>query len=75
MLSVGGVDCRGRLCTRKSPSQPYVVLPSLIDIGTTGPFVREAQRHLAQWGLAPVAALMAQECSDKLGDPVTIDVM
>ncbi len=53
----------------------YGVLPSLLDTGTTGPLVREAQRHLAQWGLAPVAQLMAQEASDKLGVPVTIDVM
>ncbi|WP_460273813.1 phage portal protein [Celeribacter sp. ULVN23_4] len=53
----------------------YGVLPSLMDTGTTGPLVREAQRHLAQWGLAPVAQLMAQEATDKLGTPVTIDVM
>lgn len=53
----------------------YGVLPSLLDNATTGPLVREAQRHLAQWALQPVAALMAQEASDKLGTPVTIDVM
>lgn len=53
----------------------YGVLPSLLDSATTGPLVREAQRHLAQWGLAPVAAIMAQEASEKLGGGVTIDVM
>jgi hypothetical protein len=53
----------------------YGVLPALLDSATTGPLVREAQRHLAQWALAPVAALMAQEASEKLGDKITIDVM
>ncbi|MDZ4394776.1 phage portal protein [Cypionkella sp.] len=53
----------------------YGVLPALLDSATTGPLVREAQRHLAQWALMPVAALMAQECAEKLGGPVTMDVM
>ena len=53
----------------------YGVLPAWLDSATTGPLVREAQRHLAQWALQPVAALMAQEASDKLGTAVTIDVM
>jgi len=53
----------------------YGVLPSLLDQGTTGPLVREAQRHLAQWSLQPVAALIGQEASDKLGGPVSLDVM
>ncbi|OUS20992.1 hypothetical protein A9Q95_12255 [Rhodobacterales bacterium 59_46_T64] len=51
----------------------YGVLPASPDHGTTGPRVREVQRHLAQWGLAPVAALMAQEASDKLGSGVMLD--
>lgn len=33
------------------------------------------QRHLAQWTLQPVAALVAQEASEKLGQDVNIDVM
>jgi hypothetical protein len=37
--------------------------------------VREAQRHLAPWALQPVAALTGQEASDKLGGPVSLDVM
>lgn len=53
----------------------YGVLPALLDPDTTGPLVREAQRHLAQWTLAPVAALIAAEASDKLGGDVTVDVM
>jgi len=42
---------------------------------TTGPMVRECQRHLAQWTLQPVAALMGEEATAKLGQPVTVDVM
>lgn len=40
-----------------------------------GPLVREAQRHLAQWQLQPIAALLAKEASEKLAAPVTIDTM
>ena len=38
--------------------------------------VREAQRHLAQWQLQPIAAMVGQEgAADKLGNAVTLDVM
>ena len=37
--------------------------------------VREAQRHLAQWALMPVAAMIGQEASEKLGAEVRLDVM
>ena len=53
----------------------FGVLPALFDKATTGPLVREAQRHLAGWMLQPVAALLAEEASDKLGSEVVIDVM
>lgn len=53
----------------------YGVLPALMDPKTTGPVVREAQRHLATWMLQPVARLMAQEASEKLGETVSIDVL
>tara|TARA_E500000305_G_C4029093_1_gene243675 strand:+ start:8369 stop:9421 length:1053 start_codon:yes stop_codon:yes gene_type:complete len=53
----------------------YGVLPALLDNATTGPLVREAQRHLAQWALQPVAVLIGQEASAKLGQSVTLDVM
>ena len=46
--------------------------PAGIDHG--GPLARN-QRHLAQWTLQPVAALVAQEASEKLGQDVNIDVM
>ncbi|TIV53465.1 MAG: phage portal protein [Mesorhizobium sp.] len=53
----------------------FGVLPGLFNAATTGPLVREAQRHLAQWTLQPIAALLAQEASEKLGAAVDIDVM
>jgi len=42
---------------------------------TTGPMVREAQRHLAQLILRPIAGQMAEDASEKLGGPVQIDVV
>ncbi|WP_237400482.1 phage portal protein, partial [Rhodovulum visakhapatnamense] len=53
----------------------YGVLPGLTNPATTGPLVREAQRHLAQLVLQPVANLMAEEASRKLGGAVSIDVV
>lgn len=52
----------------------FGVLPGLMNRGTTGPMVREAQRHLAGWVLQPMAELMAEEASAKLGVAVMIDV-
>lgn len=37
--------------------------------------VREAQRHLAQWTLEPIAKLISEEASAKLGGAVQIDVV
>jgi phage portal protein BeeE len=51
----------------------FGVLPGLFNPATHGPMVREAQRHLAQWTLQPIAQLIADECTDKLGTEVTID--
>lgn len=53
----------------------FGILPGLNNDATTGPLVREAQRHLAQWTLQPMAELMAEEASEKLGAMVTMDVM
>ena len=60
---------RGAVC------MAYGVLPAMLSPSTTGPLVREGQRHLAQWQLQPLAAALAQEASEKLGQPVEIDVM
>lgn len=53
----------------------YGVLPAMLNPATTGPVVREAQRHLAQWTLEPLAKLVAEEASEKLGATVSIDVV
>lgn len=53
----------------------YGVLPALANGATTGPMVREAQRHLAQLMLQPICMLLAEECSAKLGAEVLIDVV
>lgn len=60
---------------RDSVSNVFGVLPGLANPMTTGPLVREAQRHLAQWMLQPVAAVIAEEVSEKLGAKVELDVM
>lgn len=53
----------------------YGVLPGLISETVAGPTVREAQRHLAGWTLQPIAMLLAEEASAKLGVTVEIDTM
>lgn len=53
----------------------FGVLPGLFNSATTGPMVREAQRHLAQWTLQPIAEALAEEAAEKLGATVSIDVM
>jgi hypothetical protein len=60
---------------RDSICGAFGVLPALFDSAAQGPLVREAQRHLAMWTLMPIAALIAEEASDKLGGgDVSIDV-
>lgn len=53
----------------------FGVLPGLQNAATTGPLVREAQRHLAQLILQPIAGLMAEEATEKLGGKITLDVV
>lgn len=53
----------------------FGVLPGLLNPATTGPMVREAQRHLAGWTLQPIAMLLAEEATEKLGGEVAIDVL
>ena len=52
----------------------FGVLPGLFNRATTGPMVREAQRHLAGWVLEPLGQTLAQEAAEKLGGPVRIDI-
>lgn len=60
---------------RDAVMMSYGVLPALMNRTTTGPVVREAQRHLAQLVLQPIALLIAEEATAKLGATVTIDVV
>ncbi len=53
----------------------FGVLPSLWAEAAQGPLVREAQRHLAGWTLQPLAELIAEECEEKLGGDVSIDMI
>jgi phage portal protein BeeE len=53
----------------------YGVLPGMVVDAAQGPMVREAQRHLAAWTLQPIAELLAEEATAKLGGPVTVDVI
>lgn len=53
----------------------FGVLPGLYAPAVTGPAVREAQRHLAQWTLQPIASVLAEECSAKLDTSVKIDTL
>ncbi|RTL86447.1 MAG: phage portal protein [Hyphomicrobiales bacterium] len=52
----------------------FGVLPALFNHQAQGPLVREAQRHLAQWTLQPIAGLIAEEAALKLGGDVTVDL-
>lgn len=53
----------------------FGVLPGLFVQNAQGPLVREAQRHLAQLVLQPMALLIAEEMTAKLGSAVMIDVV
>ena len=61
--------------SRDSVLTAFGILPGGFDAATTGPMVREVQRHLAGWTLQPMAMLMADEASEKLGGKIEIDVM
>ena len=60
---------------RHAIAMAFGVLPAIFNHATTGPVVREAQRHLAGWTLQPIAALLAEEATAKLGSTVQIDAM
>jgi len=60
---------------RESICAAFGVLPGLFYKQTTGPMVRESQRHLAAWTLQPIAELVAEEASTKLGAAVKLDLL
>ncbi len=53
----------------------YGVLPSMLDSKAVAGGVREAQRHLAQWTLQPIAHRIAEEASAKLERKVKVDTL
>lgn len=59
---------------RDAINMAYGVLPGMTSPAATGPMVREGQRHLAQWVLQPIAAMIAEEATAKLGVLVELDV-
>jgi len=59
---------------REAISMAFGVLPALAYRQAQGPLVREAQRHLCQWTLQPIAELVGEEASAKLGGKVTVDL-
>ena len=60
---------------RDAIATAFGVLPALFAPAAQGPLVREAQRHLAGWTLQPIAMLLAEEASQKLGADVMVDVL
>lgn len=60
---------------RGSILSSFGVLPALLSDAAQGPLVREAQRHLAQWTLQPLAMLIGEEAGRKLGSEIMIDLM
>lgn len=74
-------DIRGAMpfeafaAARGSVLNVFGVLPALLADTAQANLVREAQRHLCQWTLQPIAMLMAEEASRKLGSDVMIDTL
>ncbi len=60
---------------RDAIASAFGVLPGWLNPQTTGPLVREAQRHLVQFVLQPIAEVVAQEASEKLGAKVSLDLV
>lgn len=60
---------------RDAIAAAFGVLPALFNPATTGPMTREAQRHLAQFVLQPIAEIIGEEASLKFGAKVSLDVI
>lgn len=60
---------------REGIALAYGVLPAFANRAATGPVIREAQRQLAIWTLQPIAELLAEEATAKLGAEVQIDTI
>ena len=65
-----------RAAAQEAVCSAFGVPPCLVVAATTGPAIREAQRHLAAWTLQPIADLIADALtSAELGREVKIDLM
>lgn len=60
---------------REGIGMAFGVLPSYFNRAATGPALRESQRQLAMWTLQPIASVLAEEATAKLGVEVTIDTL
>ena len=60
---------------REGVGMAYGILPAYLNRSATGPVIREAQRQLAIWTLQPIAELLADEATIKLGTEVKIDTI
>jgi hypothetical protein len=60
---------------RDAINMVFGVLPGMSASAATGPLIREGQRHLSTWVLQPIAVMIAQEASEKLGQTVALDVL
>ncbi len=59
---------------RGAVAEVFGVPRAFFNPASTGPVFREAQRHLVQYTLSPLAKLISEEASAKLGAAVLIDV-
>lgn len=59
---------------RGAVAEVFGVPAAFFNPASTGPVFREAQRHLVQYTLSPIAKLISDEASMKLGGAVVIDV-
>lgn len=53
----------------------FGVLPGLGNVTAQANAIRESQRQLCQWTLSPIAAMIGQECSEKMGSEIKLDCM
>lgn len=60
---------------RDAINMVFGVLPGMTAPAATGPQIRECQRHIGTWVLQPIAAMIGQEASEKLGQTVTLDTL
>ncbi len=60
--------------SRGAVAEVFGVPRAFFNAASTGPVFREAQRHLVQYTLAPIAKIIGEEATAKLGGAVAVDV-